>query len=293
MFTFFITSFKLALLGFALDNYLNYAYPVEYETFRIHCAYYFLYYYSKAELIFNKTKPHIVKALEPYMDNEIVKNMMKLFESDKTICDLEFIKDGVVVFRCMKENLFNESLFIPTNFDFIIYSEQTPKTVNKKLYYSIPKNLETDFQVVTTDYKFMLFEVVIGNESVKINLDTEAYNFYVVNNIINHVFLLYYLRTYCSQLFEKNSLENIQNYKIKYIDDSICIKEAEKYVEFLLKKTSYELIESFDKAFDGKKISDSIVFTQDLCNDESTDKISDTELDEDYVDLPDLIPIDD
>jgi hypothetical protein len=63
----------------------------------------------------------------------------------------------------MKENLFNESLFIPKNFDFIIYSEQTPKIVNKKLYYSVPKNLETDFQVVTTDYKFMLFEVVIDN----------------------------------------------------------------------------------------------------------------------------------
>jgi len=274
------------LLIFSIHKYLSYNHPEQYQKFCILCGYYAIYVFSKAQMIYLKLKPHINKVLEPCLENKIVQNMLQIFKEAKTNFDLEFVSNGNVIYRCLKEEILNESLFLPKNFDFIIYSEPSLETVYKKLLYSIPKNIEFELNIETCSYRFILFELNIGEEHIKIDFSTNQYNFYVENNIINETFLLYFLEKYSPEVFTKYSLDEIQKYKITYLDESFSVKEVEKNVGFLFKKNGFELIEYskqvldtiLDNVFDNIKISDSIKFSNDTS-------------DEEYADLPDLIPI--
>ena len=278
------------LLSFMIHKYVSYHYPIQYENFCILCGYYAIYFFSKAQMVYLKLKPHVNKMIEPCLKNELAQKMLQLFKQPKTNYDLEFISNEEVVFRCLKEELLNESSFLPKNFDFIIYSEPSLETINKKLLYSIPKNIEEDLKIEISNFTFMLFELTIGKEPIKLHFSTNQYNFYVENNKINKEFLLYFLHNYHPEIFAKHSLEDIQKYKITYLDGSFSIKEVENNVEFLLKKTGFELIES-SNTLDNTKISD-FKNKNDNEDDNLPDLIQVNEESEEEDDLPDLIPID-
>jgi len=270
--------FTSLFLCFGLHEYLSLKYPMEYNDFRIQCGYYLVYYFSKVQLMYFKIHPHIVKGLEPF------------FQDKPFIEDVEFIKDGEVLYSCSYEEVNGlNSTTLPTDFDFMVYSQMDSevKCINKKMFYSLPV---TFHKIEKTDYHFMLTEVIIGNESIKIDLLTGCVNYFIVRNRIDEKFIFYYLKKFEPWVFDKYSLEEIQKYQLTIIDHSINVKELTKDSQIIFHKSSYEIIETKrlshstqddDSIIDNKKISDSIVFTKEEDEDE----------DEDYTDLPDLIPM--
>ena len=262
--------FTSLFLCFGLHKYLSLKYPMEYNEFRIQCGYYLVYYFSKAQLMYFKIHPHIVKGLEPF------------FPEKPFIEDIEFIKDGEVLYSCSYEEVNGlNSQTIPLDFDFMVYSQMDSevKCINKKMFYSLPITFD---KIEKTDYRFMLTEVIIGNKTIKLDkldLLSNRINYFIVKNRIDRLFILYYLKKYESWVFDKYSLEEIQNYQLKIIDHSINVKELTKDSQIIFHKNTYEILETKkDLELDNKKISDSIVFAKD-------------EDEEDYTDLPDLIPM--
>ena len=129
----------------------------------------------------------------------------------------------------------------------------------------------------------MMTEISVEeSEPIKIDLVSKKYNYFIVNNKINAAFLTYFLMEYHDYKLTSNK------YNIKIIDENIHVKNVNgvAFEEILFKENNFEITISprhfidISKTFDGKKISDSISFS----NSHSS------YLDVDYtdLDLPDL-----
>jgi hypothetical protein len=175
--------FTSLFLCFGLHKYFSWKHPNEYDHFRTLCGYYLVYYFSKAQLLYFKIHPYIIKG------------MQAIFPEKPFIEDIEFIKEGKVLYSCSREEFtsFN-STTLPTDFDFILYSKPDlqEKCLNKKMFYSLPIAFD---RVEKTDYQFMLTEVIIANETIKLDkldLLTNSVNYFIVRNRIDRSFILYY-----------------------------------------------------------------------------------------------------
>jgi hypothetical protein len=266
-------------------------YPTEYKNFCYNCAYYSIYLYSKAQIIYFKIKPKIIHFIEPIFQIEFFKNNSFVPTVKVPLETLEFIKDGKVIYYCLKDKLYEIREKEVPEFDFILYSSSDPEyheIINKKMLYHYPLSKE-DFIIEKTNYVFMLTEISIEEEEkeepIKIDLASKKYNYFIVNNKINAAFLTYFLMEYHHYNLSSNK------YNIKIIDENIHVKNVNgvAFEEILFKENNFEINShsqhfiDISKTFDGKKISDYISFYHSHSSDSDVD----------YSDLPDLISIDD
>ena len=262
MFSLFQRPITTLFMCFGLHKYLSWKYPVQYTNFCIECGYYIVYYFSKAQLLYLKIHPHIMKSLEPVFETDFFKNFFpKSQQQDKE--QIEFIKNGNVILSCEKEYANNSLISPPEDFDFILYSK--PDSVDKKMFFTLPISEE---EFVKTDYKFIMTEMTISNDTILLHLDCERYNYFIVDNVINNKFLMYFIKNYEPWIFEKYTLEEIQNYKLKIIDHSVSVKEVDNTQKIILNKDNYEIVE-----------------------DEYADLPDLISIEDEYADLPDLISV--
>ena len=118
-----------------------------------------------------------------------------------------------------------ENYFEDDNYSIYIYSDVKRKIenncINKIILHSQP--FLYDYEI--SNIKFILFEVKITDKLFKIDLKTDKYNFYIVNNIIDKRFLLYFLINY--QYCKLNNINDIEKIDVKIIDHNVNIKELE------------------------------------------------------------------
>jgi hypothetical protein len=210
-----------------------------------------------------------VNFLKPILQIDLLKNFW--LNKEPSLETLEFIKDGKVICNILTENL-HEIKVIPT-FDFILYScpdSKNSEIINKKILYHFPLNSE-DLIIEKTNYIFMLTELNLEEaesqlkQSIKIELISKKYNYFIVNNKINTPFLTYFLKKYYDYNLSSNK------YNIKIIDENILVKTVNGLLnkEILLNKNNFEIETSS----------------------ESINILKSSDLEEDYSDLPDLIPV--
>lgn len=111
--------------------------------------------------------------------------------------DIEFIFDGATNWTTNKEYFLIEQqtpFYKNICYDFIIYSEYDNilNTTNKIVMSCFPK----DFSYKKSDIRFMLSEILIGDQVIKVDFATHKYNFYVENNEFDQKFLRYFLDKY-------------------------------------------------------------------------------------------------
>ena len=238
LYTLFQRPFSTLFVCFGLHKYLSCNYPKQYEYFCIQFGYYVVYYYSKVQLLYFKIHPHIMRQVEKIVQTDF---FQKIFpkKNEEPNGVFEFIKDGNVLYSCLKEHE-NNSVVTLKDFDFIIYSklDQDKNSINKKIFFEFPVKNDN---VEKTDYYFMLTEITICEEVIQLHLNTNKSNYFIVNNIIDSKFLLYLLKTREPWIFEKYTLEEIKNYKLKIIDHSVCLKEIDNNSKLILYKNNYEI----------------------------------------------------
>ena len=279
---------SMLIITFLTHKYISTKHPVQYKNFCYNCAYYSIYLYSKAQIIYFKIKPKVIHFLEPILEIDFFKNN-SFVPTVKVASEIvEFIKDGKVIYHCLKEKLY-ELTKVP-EFDFILYSSpdsESSEIINKKMLHHYPLSKE-DFLIEKTNYVFMLMEISVEEsekeqeEPIKIDLVSKKYNYFIVNNKINAAFLTYFLMEH------KNYNLSSNKYNIKIIDENIHVKNVNgvAFEEILFNENNFEInshsrqFVDISKTFDGKKISDYISFSN-----------SSADSDVDYTDLPDLIPI--
>jgi hypothetical protein len=225
---------KTSAILIFLNDYLKRNFPEKYNEICLDLSYQVIYIFSKGQIILLKTYNSINKYIDnhfylKYIKTEIF-NRMDVVQNE--ICQIK--SNGEIY---IKYNEKNEDInFENDNNSIYIYSDNKGRMeynyVNKVILHSQP----FIFNYEVSNIKFILFEVKIGEKSFKIDLKTNKYNFYIVNNIIDKRFLLYFLNDYqfCNLYDYYHNEEKIY---VKIIDQNVNLKEFEisdtQYIKIL------------------------------------------------------------
>ena len=230
---------KYAVFAFLVNDYFKNNYQDKYNYVITNGSFTLIHMYSKLQIICNKlaaSNPTIV-----HLVNQIFNN------SHSSDPDVEFILDGHVNFLSTKEEFVKEGIIYchDVDYDFIIYSnyDEVNKIVNKTMFTKIPS--ETDFHYSTSDIKFVLSEVEINDKTIKIDFKTDNYNYYIVNNVINHKFLEYFLKKYHPhEIYDFHEFEKpFKDMKLKILDHNVEKQEFDFTTVLKINKGDYSKIE--------------------------------------------------
>lgn len=232
---------KYGVFTFLINDYFKNNYPEKYNSLVTNCGFSFIQFYSKIQIMCNKIalyNPTIVHLMNQLFNNS---------HSSAYEPDVEFIRDGYVHLLATKDDLINE---YSTNnkelvYDFIIYSDydEDSKIVNKRIFHKIP--CKDDFHCSTSDIRFVLSEVEINDKTIKVEFKTDNYNYYMVNNVINHKFLEYFLKKYHSrEIMDFHEFEKpFHDMKLKILDHNVDKQEFNLKSTLKINKSDYNKIE--------------------------------------------------
>jgi hypothetical protein len=236
-----MTKFLKALIFLKLLNsYLKHEYPEQYNGYLMMASFNAVYVFSVLQIQAKKIQEYLYKT-HPRLKNYLDEYSMS---KNENIDNVEFILDGKVIYLTDKEKIVNHIIDIIKE-DFIIYSDYDSKNVctNKKIIVkdSTTSNCsDNDFIYQVSDIKFLLCELYIGDKVYKITLksDIENYNYYLVDNIINKKFMIYYLLEFYNEDFSKSQ----DKFILKLIDHNVnsCeidITDTSNYIQ--IKKDDY------------------------------------------------------
>lgn len=225
------TLLRTGILAILLNDYLKRNYPDKYQELIVSISYNLIYLYSKAQILYMNLIRVVNKKIEENPNLLKLRNDLDLLLKPKSgiITMLDYIKNGNSV-----DNGDNEC-------DFMIYSwlDDTKSCVNKKLVYDLKEPLSFS---EASDIKFLLIELKIGeNNSHKIDLKTNEFNFYMVGNSFAKQFFIYYLKQIVKSTEEIKDDDKIN---LKFIDhdvNTIDLDFTDKNENIILEKTGYKL----------------------------------------------------
>ena len=240
IFNTFYSFFKTNTILLFLNNYFKRSLPEKHNKIFIDLSYQVIHIFSKGQIIFFK----IHNSINQYIDkNSYLKYIkIKLFDKNivqNEICQIKSNGEILIKFYENNEEKQLDNWFENDNNSIYIYSDNKGKNVNNCVNKVILHSQPFIFNYEVSNIKFILFEVKIGNKIFKIDLKTDNYNFYIVNNIIDKRFLLYILNNY--QFNKVKDYENIEKIIVKIIDQNVNIKEFEiSDTQFItIKKDNY------------------------------------------------------
>lgn len=226
------TLLRTGILAILLNDYLKRNYPDKYQELIVSISYNLIYLYSKAQILYMNLIRVVNKKIEENPNLLKLRNDLDLLLNPKSgiITMLDYIKNGNSV-----------NITSDTDCDFMIYSwlDDTKSCVNKNLVYDLKKPLS--FAEVS-DVKFLLIELKFGeNNSHKIDLKTNQFNFYMVGNSFTKQFFIYYLKQIVKSTEEIKDDDKIN---LKFIDhdvNTIDLDFTDKNENIILEKTGYKL----------------------------------------------------
>jgi hypothetical protein len=229
------TLLRTGILAILLNDYLKRNYPNKYQEMIVSISYNLIYLYSRAQILYANLINVLNKKIEETPNLLKLKNDFDLLIKPKTgiVTMLEYVRNGDPV------NIISDKG--DDQCDFTIYSwlDDSKTCVNKKLIYDLKEPLS--FSEVS-DIKFFLVELKVGeNNSNKIDLKTDEFNFYVVGNSFNKQFFVYYLKQIVKSTEEIKDDDKIN---IKFIDQDVNTIEldfTDKNENIILEKTGYRL----------------------------------------------------
>jgi len=212
-FSLYILIIYYASNNIVIPNYLlNLIYSVSYNS---------IYYYSKLQLQFIKTRNN---ALTYAKTVPFLNNLLTYFKPDKSIYTYTIINDHFSI--CSKHDR-------EKNIDYKII-------INEILDYEEKKNIESS-NIEEANYKFIMTEITINNKKIVIQFKTDKYNYLIVNNGLDSEFIRYFLKTHYSEMIR--DLE-IEKYTIKIIDHNVNIVEFDETKMLYIEKNEYSILTS-------------------------------------------------
>jgi hypothetical protein len=239
---------KVANYGFQLSYvfllafFLKTEFPAYFEKGIINVSYNIIFYYSRAELAFLKCKKKIVKYTKELLDNssavlflfKTIKSYKKyFFKRVKRTNEIQFIKDNNIVFETTKDGfllalsgvepylVLREKL----DFDFIIFSDYSAKSdaVPKLVFYSFPSKEQLNYELASTKSIMTCKMVFSGYEYLYNFFKSHDYNYFVVGNVFNNVFIEYFVKTHYSLQTQGLTKDDFNQSTIEIIDQDVNI----------------------------------------------------------------------
>lgn len=218
-----------------LNDYLKRTYPEEYNNALVTSTLNAIHLYSKLQIICNNKYSQV----KEYIDaNPFLKQIFDEIYKKNVQNEICQVKPGEIYIQRIAKTI-SDIHFEETDDCFYIFSDSinsVNKCVNRVFLYSQPF-ATTNYEI--SNVKFMLLEVKLNGNSYKIDLKNEQSNYYIVNNIFDKNFFIYYLNNY--QVLTREDLLHVEKFDIKLIDQHVNIRELEitdkKFI--LLKKDEY------------------------------------------------------
>jgi hypothetical protein len=195
------------MLIYLSTEIINKKYPGFYKQVVVGIAYNVIRLYSKAELFYRNN----IKSLTLVNKDEFV----------------SFISNNTIVVVLEKDEILN--LEECPEYDFIMYEDSKN---NRSFMYDL---YEEGVVCEKTDYTFVLFEVIIDEDTYKIELKSDTYNYYVVGNVFNKTIISYLLKTYFD-------LDDVTEYKVRLLDHNVESIEFDEQKSLELNKEAYKII---------------------------------------------------
>jgi hypothetical protein len=213
---------------FLLNNYFYNNFPKTYNDILINISYKFLYFYSKCQVIYLKINSTSTVHFLKYIF------LKKRFQKNEIIQIKETGEINKHIFTNNSEKYFehdNKSIYIFSD------NETTPLCVNKIISHS--PTILTNYELCDSCLPLFM-EVKIVNESFLINLKTHTFNFWIVNNILDKKFFVYYLRNilkcylvdedYLNKMYVSVIDDNFNMQKFEVTDENYILIEKNKYL---------------------------------------------------------------
>jgi len=191
--------------------------------------------YSTGEIYLNKFKRMINNFID---SNPELKDFIQKFYKNKITENIEFVLNGNIVNKISLNEFINKyqsnsCIDIKNIMDFCIYSDYNDKNeiTNKIIIRDYDSfalkclNESQNIEYNEAGYKFIMFEIIINEIEISIDLTTEKYNYLIIDNIFDSNFIKYFLKKYHNNIYNKLSNDDISCYKIKLIDHNINVLE--------------------------------------------------------------------
>jgi len=253
----FFEFFKSAAILFLLNDYFNRNFPQVYNKTVFKTVMYLITTYSRLQIMGNQithyisvTNPCTANAIQ-YINNAIQYININIKPNLKKV-NLEFIKDNKVFSLNLKNFLNENNTFVP-EYDFVLYTDDSVSPNNIQIIHNNinGKNInllkKETYTYDTCDIRFILLEVLYGNDTYKIELSSDTYNFYIKDNILDKKFFLYYLRHVYDEPVSIDSSSPVTMI-LKIIDHNVNINKVDftnsngqnTYIRF--DSSSYEIV---------------------------------------------------
>jgi len=192
---------------------------------------YFFEYGYDAILIYSKLQifltPYYVVAKD-----YITKQWNNIFPS-KEEPNIEFIKNGQTIFSIDEKKVRNDETLLPTEYDFIVYTDKT----NKVLYKTFPDNF--DYEVSKIKFFFIEFQYDDDIRRAELSLKTDTYNYYIVNNIMDAPFIKYFLQKHYPDSYDESNTD----YTLEILDNTVSKLMIDETQYLRILANSYSLDE--------------------------------------------------
>ena len=143
-----------------------------------------------------------------------------------------------------------------------MFSDNNVKTncINKIHYIEYPEfNNDSDFSDCSEYYnynmsniKFMSVSIDYNNNSYPIELKTDNYNYYMVNNVLNKSFFQYYLCNVLNISVDMN--DPVFNYYVNIIDHNVNIVGLTPEQSLIIKENEYEIKNNMDQTSETEQL---------------------------------------
>lgn len=224
----FLTFIKNGIIIVLLNDYFKRNYSQEYENVFVTVSLKLIYLYSKNQIYFKRYYLNVYKMIETnpnvenFTNNILYPIMDKIYTKSTTRNTIHKVKYQEMQMKYYTDD--TASYFEEEPDCIYIYSDNTNVCSNKVIMHKPP--FHSNYEV--SNIKFILFELIYNNTSFKINLKSEEYNYYIVNNIIDKHFLIYYLTHHLSRgNLTKEEIPKTDSFSVKLIDQDANSREIE------------------------------------------------------------------
>lgn len=228
LFHFFIgfsIGFLLISIGFLLNYLFDRQFPDEHRMFAeridnlfLNASYNFIYYFSKFQIFYANAKNKLNLFIETNtVLSKIRDEINNIFKKNESKFVIEYVNNGTIYDKPLEK------------FDFIINNLPIKDTIMRRLFY---KKDEIDDSFIESDIKFILLEFKIGENTYKIDLKREHFNYYLVGNKFTKDFFIFYIKNHLhinnkTNIADKCTVKiidhNVNSYEYVFADNKICI----------------------------------------------------------------------
>ena len=215
------------------------SYQGEFNEQYTNIAYTTIYIYSNVQIMGLRIYKHVYPFIK-LTSTSVLTILKKYSVINETIVlnPIQFYKDGSLILKKMISSNFNELLEIEQDkkdYNFMIYTDCSNYPFNNVVYYH---DIPEIFSYNVSNIKFLALALTFNNIEYDIKLHTTEHNYYIVNNIIDQSFLLYFMKNVLNLKINETS---DFKYTLLLCDQNAEMKELNETDRLIIYKDSYEI----------------------------------------------------